>query len=276
MKPPRPPDWLIYVGVVAALTWAAIAFQERADAPPAPPPMPGLAGAPLGPASPFDPSVVVKAPTTPGPGTGTAFSVAASGVWLTARHVVDGCARTAIVVGPGSAVAAAVRIDPRGDTAVLFTRGGAPPVPLAPPTLALRQGAAAFHPGFPLGRAGEAASRLVGRERLVTRGRGGLAQQVLAWAEVGRTADLPQSLAGLSGAPALDSAGRAFGFTIAQAPRRGLIYTTTPRSLRAALAAGGVSLTAAGVGEPITMGTYGRVADDLRRDLRVVPVVCLD
>jgi len=276
MRLPRPPDWLIYVGVVAVLTWAAIGLQERADPPPAPPPMPRLAGAPLGPASPFDPSVVVKAPTTTGPGAGTAFSVAASGVWLTARHVVEGCAKTAIVVAPGSAVAAVVRVDPRGDTAVLVTKGGAPPLPLAP-LGPLRQGAAAFHPGFPLGRAGEAASRLVGRQRLVTRGRGGQAQQVLAWAEVGRTADLPPDLAGLSGAPALDSQGRVVGVTIAQATRRGLIYTTTPRSLRAALIGGGAGpSTAAAVGEPITTGTYGRVADDLRRDLRVVAVVCLD
>ena len=273
MKFPRPPDWLVYVGVVAALTWAAIAAQDRADPPPAPPPMPALAGAPLGPASPFDPSVVVKAPTAPGPGAGTAFSVAAGGVWLTARHVVEGCARVAIVVGPGRAVAAAVRSDPRGDTAVLFTKGGAPPIPLAPGA-PLRIGASALHPGFPLGRPGEAASRLIGRERLTTRGRGGHAQPVLAWAEIGRTAGLPANLAGLSGAPALDGAGRAVGVTIAQAPRRGLIYTTTPRSLRAALAFAGVK-PSVGVGEAITAGNYGRVADDLRRDLRVAPVVCL-
>ncbi|MEO8926524.1 MAG: serine protease [Caulobacteraceae bacterium] len=274
MKLPRPPDWLIYLAVVGALTWAAIAAQDRADVPPAPPPMPALPGPPLAPASPFDPAAVVKTPATPGPGTGAAFSVAAGGVWLTARHVVEGCARVAVVVAPGSAVAAAVRMDPSSDTAVLFTKGGAPAVPLAPPTL-LRQGAVAFHPGFPGGRAGEAASRLVGRRRLTTHGRGARPQPVLAWAQIGRTADLPASLAGLSGAPALDGAGQAVGVTIAQAPRRGLIYTTTPGSLRAALAAAGVRLAPGAAGEPITVANYGRVADDLRRDLRVVPVVCL-
>lgn len=273
MRLPRPSDWLVYAALVGALTWAAIAAQHRVGAPPAPPHPPAPAGAPLGPASPFDPSAVVKTPTAPGPGTGTAFSVAADGVWLTARHVVEGCARTAIVVAPGSAALAVARFDPRGDTAVLFTKGGAPPIPLAP-RAALRIGAAAFHPGFPLGRPGEAASRLIGRERLTTGGRGGRAQPVLAWAEIGRTAGLPANLAGLSGAPALDGAGRAVGVTIAQAPRRGLIYTTTPRSLRAALAAAGVKAPV-GVGEAITTGNYGRVAGDLRRDLRVAPVVCL-
>ncbi|MBA3812365.1 MAG: serine protease, partial [Caulobacteraceae bacterium] len=70
-------------------------------------------------------------------------------------------------------------------------------------------------------------------------------------------------------------AGRVIGVTIAQAPRRGRLYTTTPEALRAALAAAGVKAPAAAVGEPITVENYGRVADDLRRDLRVAPVVCL-
>ncbi|MDQ2861257.1 MAG: serine protease, partial [Pseudomonadota bacterium] len=99
-------------------------------------------------------------------------------------------------------------------------------------------------------------------------------QSVLAWAEVGRTEGLADNMAGLSGAPALDSAGRAVGVTIAQAARRGLIYTTTRRSLRGVLTFAGVSPVAAS-GEPMTTGNYGRVADDLRRNLRVVPVVCL-
>ena len=62
----------------------------------------------------------------------------------------------------------------------------------------------------------------------MVRGRGAGAEPVLAWAEIGRTAGLAPSLAGLSGAPALDAAGRVIGVTIAQAPRRGRIYTTTP------------------------------------------------
>ncbi|MGI9168825.1 MAG: S1 family peptidase [Caulobacteraceae bacterium] len=273
MKLPRPPDWLIYLTVVGALAWLAVAVQERADPPPAPPPMPALAGAPLAPASPFDPAAVVEAPARPGPGSGTAFSVSHAGVWLSARHVVEGCARAAIVVAPGRAVAARARIFPSGDIAILYTRGGTPPLPIAAQT-PLRQGAVAFHPGFPGGRAGEAASRLIGRMRLTGRGRGARVQPVLAWAEIGRTADLPSSLAGLSGAPALDGGGRVVGVTIAQAPRRGLIYTTTPASLRTALTGAGVQ-AAPGPGQPMAIGSYGRLADGLRRDLRVAPVVCL-
>ena len=277
MRAPRPPDWLVYLTVVAALTGAAILSGGRGAGPAARPLAPEPVGYPLAPASPFDPSVVVKAPTQSGQGAGagTAFSVAGSGVWLTARHVVDGCAKTAIVISPGRGVAASVRIDPNRETAILFTKGGAPALPLAVRGSVLHRGAMAFHPGFPQGRAGEAATRLVRRERLVLRGRRARSEPILAWAEVGRTPGLSASLAGLSGAPALDSQGRVIGVTIAQSPRRGRLYTTTPGALRAALATAGVAPSAAAAGAPIGIDTYGRVADDLRRNLRVVQVVCL-
>jgi len=273
MRLPRMPDWLIYLSVVLALVVAAVMIKAPADAPPAPPPMPSGASGGLAAASPFDPAVVVKAPSAPGQGAGTAFSVADSGVWLTARHVVEGCQAVVIVIEPGSGVAATTRIDPRGETAVLITRGGAPALPLAPDG-ELRRGLAGFHPGFPQGQPGEAASRLVGRVRLYPRGRDGGAESVLAWAEIGRTQGLSPSLQGLSGAPVLDVAGRVVGVTIAQAPRRDRIYTTTPSALRAALAFAGVK-PAGNAGEPISTDNYGRVADDLRRDLRIAQVVCM-
>lgn len=278
MHAPRIPDWLVYLTVVAALITAAVLIRSPADAPPPPPPMPDDAGAAgggpvLAAPSPFDPAVVVRAPTRPGGGLGTAFSVAEGGVWLTARHVVEGCRSVVILIQPGSGVAAEARIDLRGETAVLITRGGAPALPIAPEK-ELGRGLAAFHPGFPQGQPGEAASRLVGRERLFPRGRDGGAEPVLAWAEIGRTQGLSASLEGLSGAPALDSAGQVIGVTIAQAPRRDRIYTTTPAAIREALDRAHVVDTGGPV-EAITTDNYGRVADDLRRALSVAQVVCV-
>ena len=95
MQFPRLPDWLVYTAVVAALLAAAVSRQEQADAPPPPPPVPGEEGVPLGPSSPFDPAVVVNVADETQPGSGTEFSLSDSGVWLTARHVVDGCGQTA-------------------------------------------------------------------------------------------------------------------------------------------------------------------------------------
>ncbi|MFL5296244.1 MAG: serine protease [Phenylobacterium sp.] len=270
---PRLPDWLIYAAVVVALLLAAISRRERVDAPPAPPPATEAEGAALGPASPFDPSVVVQVADKTEAGAGTAFSISASGVWVTARHVVEGCHQAAIVVGPGRGVAADVRIDPRAETAILTTDGGAPPLPLGLSDR-LRRGERAFHPGFPQGRPGEASSRLLGRENLVVEGRGARTEPVLVWAETGRTDGLSGTLGGLSGAPALDAEGRVVGVTIAESPRRGRIYTTAPETTANALAVQGRRLQDA-PGAPISAENYGRVADDLRRNLRVAQVVCL-
>ncbi|PHY14014.1 serine protease [Caulobacter sp. B11] len=274
MQFPRLPDWLVYGAVVAALLVVAVGRQERSDAPPPPPPVPGGEGLPLGPSSPFDPSIVVQVPDQTTPGVGTAFSVDDGGTWLTARHVVEGCKNAAIVVADGRGVAAKITLDPHGDAAILTTEGGAPAVPLGLDR-PLRRGDRAFHPGFPQGHPGEAASRLLGRENLVVRGRGARTEPVLVWAEVGRTDSLKGTLAGLSGAPALDSAGRVIGVTVAESPRRGRIYTTAPETLRTLLGENRRRTASFAMGEAITTENYGRVADGLRRDLRVAQVVCL-
>jgi S1-C subfamily serine protease len=276
MRLPRPPDWLLYAAVVGGLLFLALNRQERANAPPTPAqPSPPVEGALIGPASPFDPSVSVDVPEHPGPAAGTAFSVASTGVWITARHVVDGCKQAALVVGEGRGVAATAEIDPRGEAALLRTEGGAPALPLdlgAP----LRQGELAYHLGFPQGHPGEAASRLIGRENLVVRGRGARTEPVLVWAEVGRTEGLKGALGGLSGAPALDAHGRVLGVTIAEAPRRGRIYTTAPETVQRLIGEGKATLPAApSSGSPLTSQNYGKVGDVLRRDLRVAQVVCL-
>lgn len=277
MNFPRLPDWTIYGAVVLALVIASVGRREKADAPAPPPPVPGEEGVPLGPASPFDPAVVVEMQDKPTPSSGTAFSIADRGVWITARHVVEGCGQVAIVVAEGRGVATRVSVDTQGDAAVLVSDGGSPAMPVIPLADArkLKRGDRAFHPGFPQGQAGEVTSRLLGRENLVVRGRNARTEGVLVWAEVGRTNTLKGPLSGLSGAPALDAAGRVIGVTVAEAPRRGRIYTTTPETLLSAMAAAGQPASRFATGEPVNTENYGRVADALRRDLRVAQVVCL-
>lgn len=281
MSFPRLPDWLIYSAVVVAVLVAARGRQENADAPPPPPISAVEAQLATGSLS----ETQAGAGEVPVPEalsaaqTGTAFSVAQDGVWLTARHVVQDCRQVALIVATGRGVAAQVRLDPKADIAVLLTEGGAPPLPLASQVPA-QLGAIAFHPGFPRGSAGEVASRYLGQETLHGRNRASLDQQALSWAEVGRTEGLDGSLAGLSGAPVLDVAGQVVGVTLSEAPRRGRLYSTTPQSLTAALALAGPAVQARrhpeeAIGEPITVENYGRVADGLRRDLRVVRVACL-
>ncbi|MEQ7156045.1 S1 family peptidase [Brevundimonas aurifodinae] len=271
---PRPPDWLVYGGLLTVILAVSLSRRENADAPPAPPPPDEVEGALLGPITPFDPSVTVTTPDVPFvPAAGTAFSIAGQGRWLTARHVVEGCRRPALVVGGGRAVSADVRLSPRADIALLITAGG-PPALAVTTAEPLRVGQRGFHPGYPQGKPGEVTSRLLGREVLKVRGRGQRDEPVLAWAEVGRTEGLEGTLAGLSGAPTMDRRGRVVAMTIAEAPRRGRIYTTAPDTLGPAIR-GEQPADEPLLGEVVTVENYGRVADDLRRDLRVAQVVCL-
>lgn len=269
----RIPDWLIYGGVIGALVIGSMVGRKNDDAPPAPAPPDEAEGALLGPVTPFDSGVTVEAPEVPfQPSAGTAFSIAESGRWVTARHVVDGCGQPAIVIGGGRAIAASVRLAVKADIAVLITEGGPPALPVLTDE-ELRVGERAFHPGFPQAKPGEVSSLLLGREIMHVRGRGKRDEPVLAWAEVGRTEGLEGTLGGLSGAPAMDRDGRVLGVTIAESPRRGRIYTTAPETFGPAIR--DVAQAAPPLDEPITTDNYGRVADTLRRDLRVAQVVCL-
>ena len=274
----RPPDWAVYAATAAVLLGLSLLRRENADAPPA---LPAPSATPaegegplLGPVTPFDQTVTVQSPDAPfKPQAGTAFSIAQRGRWITARHVVEGCRQPALVVGPGKAVAADVRLAPHADIALLLTDGGPPAVPIATAE-PLRKGQRGFHPGFPQGRPGEATSRLLGRETLKGTGRGARDEPVLAWAEVGRTAGLNGTLSGLSGAPVLDARGRAVGVTLAEAPRRGRIYTTAPDTFLPAIR-GEQTPDEPALTQAVTVDNYGKAADDRRRDLRVAQVVCL-
>jgi len=267
---PRLPDWLIYATVVVALVLAARGRQERIDAPSAPAP-PGLAQTSVAPGSPFAAQRIAPVSAT-ATASGTAFSVNDRGDWITAGHVIDGCAQVGVVVaaGRGAAAKVAARL---GDLALLTTAGGAPALPLAGPAAPM-VGEQLFQPGYPQGAAGEVAARLLGRQILHPRGRGVPAEPVLALAQNGRTEGLSGGLSGLSGAPVLNAFGQVVGVILAQSPRRGRLYAAPPQTLRALLAAARVPVRA-GPGEPVTVDNYGRAADDLRRDLTVVQVVCL-
>jgi len=268
LKPPRPLIWLTALAFLGGAAALAVGVPWMRGAPERAPKL----GQPLAPASLFDPAIWVSTPP-PGPGAGTAFSVDGRGVWLTARHVVEGCGRTVIVTAPGHGVAARVQITPGRETAVLITRGGAPALPIAPAG-DLKRGEHLFHPGFPRERPGEAASELLRRATLLVGWRGLRAQPVLTLAEEGRWPALRGSLAGLSGAPVLDAEGRVLGVTVAENPRRRRLYATTPASLRAALAGAGVTPSAA-AGEALSPATWRGASDALRANLSVAEVECL-
>lgn len=267
-------DLLIYVSALVLMVLVLFALAPDADAPaPAPPSEFAEEMGPLLPdPSPLDEMVLVQV-GEPQNGVGTAFAVNEKGDWLTARHVVEGCTKVTLEVAPGNFVPVArISVDEGHDLALLSTGRSPYPVSLsldAP----LRVGTEGFAVGFPQGKPGELATRLVSRSRLVTRGLREGEAPILAWAEVGRTDGLNGTLGGISGGPMFDANGAVRGVIVAESPRRGRVYTTSPQSMDAFLTKLGVERQA-GPADRFEITGYGAPSDNARRRLQVVKVTC--
>lgn len=164
-------DLLIYISALALMVLVLFALAPDADVPaPAPPSDFAEEMGPLLPdPSPLDEMVLVQV-GEPQNGVGTAFAVNEKGDWLTARHVVEGCTKVTLEVAPGNFVPVArISVDDGHDLALLSTGRSPFPVSLSLET-PLRVGTEGFAVGFPQGKPGELATRLVSRSRLVTRG----------------------------------------------------------------------------------------------------------
>ena len=262
----RTPDWLIY-GVIVLLLYLNATRASHEDLPQPPPP--SDLGELLPKESPRDPAVIVEVENTPQSGVGTAFAIDDKGTWLTARHVVDGCTKIGLNIGRFKSLEIQSTVDKNSDAAILVSDWKRRPLP-ADLNSQRQIGEYGFFFGFPQGRPGEAIGALLGRHKMIVKGRYDTEESILAWTEVGRTRDLKGSLGGLSGAPVLDADGEVIGIVAAESPRRGRIYTVAPKNLRSLIPAG-ANLPA----EPIDAETYGTYADSYRRDRRIAQVICL-
>lgn len=227
----------------------------------------------LGPATPFDRYELVSTAAAAGDTAGTAFSISDRGVWLTARHVVENCRRTAIVVAPGHGVIAEPRLFGMSETAILVTRGGEVPL-VAAPGGSLTRRMTAWHPGFPGDAPAVAVSRLMGRRILVEHGARLALIPVLVWKRAPGDG-APRDLRGVSGGPALNAAGQVVGVTIAADPHSGEIFTTTLNAVRIATRRAGVNFRP-GIAAAPALTDPNAYAAGLRRKLSVAQVVCLN
>ncbi|MEL6662282.1 MAG: serine protease [Pseudomonadota bacterium] len=267
-------DILLYALVLGTVLWALSGLgSEEADAPEPLPDHFEFDGPMLPNPSVFDERVLVQV-DEPQNGLGSAFAINRNGDWLTARHVVEGCDRVSILVAPRRYVPVAdVRVSETSDLALLST-GRSPRAAALDLGDDLRVGEYGFHVGYPNGRPGEVATRLLARSRLLSRGERRGDEPVLAWAEVGRTRGLDGSLSGLSGGPVFDNEGRVRGVVVAESPRRGRIYTADPSSIESFLEDVGVPAGDGARTEPFSVADYGAKADLARNSLQVVKVAC--
>ncbi len=266
-------DWIIYALVLGVLVTTVFAGDRSADAPT---PMPNISAAEDGPMLPppsiLDEQVLVQV-DAPKDGIGTAFAVNKKGQWITARHVVDGCDSVGLLVGPNQYVPVSeVTLDTEHDLALLQT-GRSPNSVTFDLGSPLKIGSKGFLVGYPQGVPGEVATRLMSRSKLISRGRRTGEEEILAWAEIGRTKGLNGSLGGISGGPLFDSDGEVRGVVVAESPRRGRIYTAAPNSIEAFLTKADIA-TQDGPIQAFDTDSYGSLSDSARRKLQVVKVAC--
>lgn len=232
--------------------------------------------APLAPPDRWDPAIVVEADQPPHDSVGSAFAVTA-GVWLTARHVVDGCARVGIVQ-PEGFIRAVGRIlnHPEADLALLRTARSGPALKLGDSS-DLKAGIEGFAVGYPSGAPGEATGVLIGRGRKREKGRFrrfDAVEPVLIWAEKNRRPARLDSLGGLSGGPMLAADGRVLGVMEASSLRRGRMVTSQPGSAELLFRRSGTTPVRRAARLRLHPSGLTRTADRLREQRSVVLVVC--
>lgn len=260
----RIPDWSIYLLIVFLFYINAARSNPNLEGSVPPPDL-----GPMMPSeSPRDTTVLVEM-EAPSSGIGTAFAVDNSGTWLTARHVIDSCDKVGLNLGSGKVIRASASVSPDTDIGILKTKWKRTPLP-SDLSNDRRIGEHGYFFGFPQGKPGEAVASLLGRHRLMVRGRYRTEEAILAWTEIGRTRGLSGSLGGMSGGPVMDGDGEVIGIVAAESPRRGRIYSVAPNSLKNVLPAfikNGAT--------PISDDSYGLQADRLRRDRRIAQVICV-
>lgn len=220
---------------------------------------------------------VVKEDDKPGATSGSAFSVSAKGYWLTARHVAEGCAKTGIQTRErGVLKVDRTVLHPRADVAMLITRRGPDPLPVAPAATTRD----AYNIGFPAGQPGAVHTRFMGEMTLRHTGRrvgGGYRERVNAWSERSRVPSRSGSLGGLSGGVVLDSSGQVIGVVQAESRRRGRVMTARPKTLREMFELAKFTPPSASSGGGtvnLTGDSYPAAARDLILSRRVAKVFC--
>ncbi|MFN0313906.1 MAG: serine protease [Burkholderiales bacterium] len=228
----------------------------------------------LPPPSRGDPVIDVEGGRHGGSSVGSAFAMHESGIWLTARHVVDGCKIVAVRGRFGWARVQVVWLHPRADLAIFRTRGA--PTHFELSGAPVRQGMEGYAMGYPQGRPGSVRGLLIGRTQMRSPELYAGTAATLAWAEAARAPAIGGSLGGISGGPVLDEAGNVLGVIVAELPRRGRFETLAPEVLQEV--AMNTQLLPRGRAAPDSLAldanNFGRVGDQLRAQFTVAQMGC--
>ena len=228
-------------------------------------------------------SLIRKRRGNPQTTVGSALAIAPNGVWLTARHVVEGC-REVIVQGglkngrPANLRNNRVTLHRVADVAVI--RSSSTDYGRKPFVLAKRGDKAgeAFHIGFPRGKPGAVHSRFLGHQKVRRQRRSEGSESVLVWAELSRIPNFSGALGGISGGVVVDRTGAIIGTNSAGSARRGRLLTSRPATLRDIVRQSGETVKAATKNRPmiaeLNSKSYPAFAKSAIQGRRVVRVIC--
>lgn len=228
---------------------------------------------PLPPPSAYNERIVIPE-SAAASGTGTAFAINRNGDWLTARHVVSGCDSVSLRTDSGDIVEAShTIITDRLDMAIIQTGASPSAVPLefSEP---LSRGQYGFMVGYPQGRAAAISTKLRSRAILVTDKAKRSEEPLLTWTIANQSYPRHGTLGGLSGGPVFDGSGKVRGVIVAENPRHGRVYSTTPVSIQGFLKTHGIFASEGEAAEYNTENLLLQSRSAMSK-LQVVKVLCV-
>lgn len=168
-------------------------------------------------------------------GQGTAFKIA-DGVWMTAKHVSNGCTSTLVEIGADTLQVNKEIAHDSADMSILITEEPDFASSLEIVKALPSEGDFGFLYGYPDNQAVNIKQSFLGTKTLtIPIGRRTSAtQEVAFWVEVTRRPGVGTGsprLAGASGSPILNSQGGVVGLHIASIPRRGRTFSIAPASI---------------------------------------------
>ena len=208
---------------------------------------------------------------------GTAFSINANGLWITARHVTDGCDRIMLSDEKYKRFPVNGLIQhPRADVSIFKSNLRAEPLLInfeAP-----RYGQGGYHFGFPRGEPGDVHSVLMGRRAMYHKSRSGQKENVLVWAERDSFPENDYSLGGISGGPIVNDNGDVVGVHVAGSIRRGRSFSSLPSAIDYLVDKGGHSYNQGNdikaVRAYLNAFDFPKAGSGLRKQKTVAQVIC--
>jgi len=177
---------------------------------------------------------------------GTAFATAADAVWVTARHVVEGCRRTELRHAGRIVAVSGLAHDRAADLSLLFApTGGAVTVAASTPLPLVDDSLEGFAMGFPGGNPATVHLGYLGRVAAETAdpapgARSRVRLSVAGMWQINRTGLFAQpELGGISGGPLFDRQGALLGIVVGGQPRRARAISLDPVNLTGLLTAAG-------------------------------------